>query len=271
MSLLLTRKSQRGSTTIHEEQKDLSAHDSPCSVIRPTDTEEQSEFSPPKSYFTITSRFAIPIWPFWVHKETPSQTWTIESHSDSCTSRAPLRLDPNKVQLPSPTTSMDSYTLHYSIRSNAVRDLSSSAIPQSRLDVPPTFTTSSVRLHPPSHSFTTGRQEPPMVTHQLSEDRPIRRPPTPPGIGQVPVYVPKERATHKHSIKHSIPREESRSKEPDQSDVSIAVIKVHYDPLQTNRSSTGHRITESVVTMNGPGQEEGTSIFQPGRTGSNPG
>ena len=279
MSLLLTRKSQGGSTTIHEEQKDPSVHDSRYSATRPTGTEEQSEFSPPRSYFTITSRFAIPIWPFWAHKGSPTQAWTLESHSDSSTSQAPLRLDPNKVQSLSPTTSMDSYTLHYSIRSDAIRGLSLSAIPQSPLDIPPTFATSSIRLSP-SHSLTAGRQEPQssqLVTHPLSEDRPIRRLPTPPGIGRVPVHVPKERAAHQHSPKYSIPREESGSKEPDQSTVSIAVIEVHtetsphYDPPQTNSSSTGHRSNESVVTMNGPGQEEGTSISQPGRTRPNPG
>ena len=277
MSLLLTRKSQRGSTTIHEEEEDPSAHDPHCSATRPTDTEKQSEFSRPRSYFTITSRFARPIWPFWGHKGSPTQTWALESHSDSCTSQAPLRFDPTKVQSPSPTTSVDSCTLHYSIRSNAIGALSLSAIPQSPLDIPPTFTASSIPLRSPS---TTGQQAPQssqLVTHQLSEDQPIRRLPTPPGIGQVPVYIPKEGATHRHSPKHSIPPEESGSKEPDQSAVSIAVIEVHTetsshdDPPQTNSSSTGHRRNESVVTMNSPGQEEGTCIPQPRRTRSNSG
>jgi len=69
-----------------------------------------------------------------------------------------------------------------------------------------------------------------------------------------------------------MPQEKSGSKELDQSAVSIAVIEVHtetsnlYDPLRTNSSSTGHRRNESVVTVNGPGQAEGSSISEPERT-----
>jgi len=274
MSLLFTQKSQRGSTTIHEEQKGPSVYGTPCPTVCPTGTEEQSGSSPPRSYYS-TTRFVIPIWPFWAHKESPSQPQTLESHSDSCASQAPLRLDPNKMQIPSPTTSTDSHTVHYSIRSNAIGDLSLSAIPQFPLDIPPTFTTSSIPLHSPSHSLTIRQQEPQssqLVTHQLSEDRPIRRLPTPPAIGQASVYVPKERANHQHSPIQSIPQEKSGSKELGQSTVSVALIEVHmetsnhYEPLRTNSSSTGHGKNESVVTMNGPGQVEGTSISEPERT-----
>ena len=274
MSLLLTRKSQRGSTTNHE-QKGLSVYDSPYPTICPTGTEEQSESSPPRSYFSTTG-FAIPIWPFWAHKESPSQPRTLESHSDSCASQAPpLRLDPNKMQIPSPTTSTDSHTLHHSIRSDAIGGLSLNGIPQSPLDIPPTFTTSSISLHSPSHSLTITQQEPQssqLAAHRLSEDRPMSRLPTPPAIGPLLVFVLEERAKHQHSSIQSIPQEKSGSKEPDQSAASIAVIEVqtetsnHYDPLRTNSSSTSHGRDESVVTVNGPGQAEGTSISEPERT-----
>ena len=271
MSLLFTRKSQRVSTTIHEEQEGPSVYDSPCPTICPTGTEEQPESSPPRSYFS-TTRFAIPIWPFWAHKESPLQPQTLESHSDSCASQAPLRLDPNKMQIPSSTTSTDSHTPHYSIRRDAIGNLSLSAIPQSPLDIPPTFTTLSIPLHSPSHSLAITQQEPQsgqLVPHQMSDDRPIPRLPTPPAIGQLLVFVLEERANNQHSSMQSIPPEKS---EPDQSAASIAVVDVQtettnlYEPLRTNINSTGHGRNESVVTVNDPGQAESTSISVPERT-----
>ena len=265
MSLLLTRKSQRGSTTttVCEEHKNPFVHDSPCSIINPTDIEGQPEFSPPRSYFS-TTRFAISIWPFRAHKKSPS----LGSHSDSCTSHAPLRPDSNKMQIPSRPTSTDSYTLHYGIKNKEIGSLSLNAIPQSSLDIPPTFTTS-IPLHSRSHSLTTSQQGPrssQLVTHQLSDDQPIRRFTAPPDIGQVPVYVPKERPTHRHSPTHEIPQGKRESRDLDQSAVSVAVIEVHtetlyhYDPPQTGSSPTAHRRDKSVGTMNSSGQEVGTSI-----------
>jgi hypothetical protein len=266
---LFTRKSQRGSTTIYEKQKDPSVHSSPCSTISPTDVEKQPEFSPPRSCFSSTSRFEIPIWPFRAHKESPSQAWTLGSNSNSCTLQVPLQVDSNKMQIPSSTNSTNSCTLYYGIKSNEIGDLSLSAIPQSPLDISPRFT-SSIPLHSPSHSLTISQQElksGQLTTHQLSDDRPIRRLPVSPGIGQAPVYVPEEPLNRHHSPTHKIPRGKSGSRELDQSAVSVAVIEVHtetsyhYDPSRTSSSPTVHNGSESVGALDGPGQAVGTSIF----------
>jgi len=270
MSFLFTRKSQRGSTTICEERKDPFVHGSPCSKISLTSIEEQPELSPPRSDISTTSRFAFPIWPFRGHKEFPSQAWTVGSHSDSCTSQAPLSPDPNKMQIPSSTTSADSCTLHFGIQSNAIGNLSLSAIPQSPLGIPPTFI-SSIPLHSPSHSLTISQQEPRsshLAIHQLSDNRPIRRLPTPPGIGQVPAYVPKEPPIHHRSPIHKVFRGKSGSRELDRSGsaVSVAVIEVHtetsyhYEPLRTSSRPTAHETNKSAGTPNDPGQAVSTSI-----------
>lgn len=169
------------------------------------------------------------------------------------------------MQIPSRTTSTDSHTLHYGIKNNEVGNLSLNAIPQSPLDIAPTFTTS-IPLHSPSHSLTISQQErhsSQLVTHQLSDDQPIRRLSAPPGIGQVPLYVPKEPPTHRHSPTHEISHGKRGSRDSDQSAVSVEVhteTLYHYDPPQTSRSPSAHRREKSVGTMNSPGEEVGTSI-----------
>ena len=235
MCLLFTRKSQRGSTTIHEEQKSPPHHNSPCSTVNSTGIEEQLEPSPPKSHSSTVPRSAIPIWPLRAQKDSPpQQAWTPGSHSESYTSTALLQLDPIKLQILSPSTSTDSYTFRGSINSNAIGVLSLSGIPQPPLDIRSPFTPLYSSLHPPSHSSTVRQQDPhssQSVTHQLSEDRPIRRLPTPPGVGQVPVYVPREKSG-------SIPRGMDRST------VSVALIEVHtetlyyYDPPPTTKPNS---------------------------------
>jgi hypothetical protein len=271
MSLLFTRKSQRRSVTIHEERKGPSDHNSPCSTTSSTGTIKQPEFSPPRSHASTVPQSANPIWPFRARKESPSQAWIRGSHFESYTSQISLRSDPNKLQMPSPT-SADYYTLHGSVESKAIENISLGAVPQSPLDgsskTQETPTTSSIPLHPPSHSLTIRQQEPhsgQLITNQTSEDRPIRCLPTPPSTGQVPVYIPKERATRRHSPAHRIPRGQSGSRELDWPAVSIAMIEVHtettyhYDPPLTNSSPTTHERNKSVVTMGGPSQATGTS------------
>lgn len=184
--------------------------------------------------------------------------WT---HSDSNMSQAPLRVDPNKSQIPSGASSRDPCTLHCSIKGGKIKGPILNAIPPSPLDessksedFPSTFNTLPIPLSP-----TIGEQDHHIIqpiTHRMSENRPICRLPTPPCVGQVPVYGQKERGTHHHASTNEI---SGGKRVSIQSAVSVAtLLKVHtetayhYDPPLTDSSSIIHRTNKSVAAMNSP-------------------
>ena len=165
-------------------------------------------------------------------------------------SQAPLRVDPNKSQIPSGASSRDPCTLHCSRKGSKIKGPMLNAIPPPPLDessksqgFPPTFSTLPIPL-----SLTIGEQDHhniQPITHRISEIRPICRLPNPPCVGQAPVYGQKEWGTHHRASTNELSGGKRGSI---QSAVSVAtLIKVHtetayhYDPPLTDSSSIVHR------------------------------
>ena len=258
MSFLLTQEPQRSSTTTRVERNGHCHHDSTHPTTSSTGIEGEPETSRPRSLFSTISQS---IWPLEAHKGSPSQARNRGSHSNSYTSQAPLRTDADKSQMPSRANSKDySNTLHNSIKNNAIKNTPLGTIPQSPLDessrsqdFPPTSNTSPIPLYPYPLSLTVEQQEPhnsQLVIHQPSENRPIRPLPTPPGVGEVPIY--KGRVTRQHAPVYEALQGKSGSRESNRTRASVAHIEVHtetsyhYDPPFTSSSSTAHRRHKSI-------------------------
>ena len=279
--LCCSLRSQRGSTTCNEGRNGPSNHGPPHSMIHPTGIEEQPEFSPPGSRSSTISRFEIHAWPPWARKESPSQAWTRMSRSNSSMSQPPLRAATDKLQTPTRNHSKDSNTPHDSFKISTTKNPSLSPIPRSPLGqgTPFAFTNSSIPMDPPPSSLAVRphdsrssqlitrqvsgnrpiRRLPiPPVVGQVPENRPIRRLPIPPAVGQVPVYIQKKQETRQRAGAYEILRKKSGgSRESNRSAVSVTQVEVHmetlyhYDPPSTNSTSTADRRNKSVGTING--------------------
>ena len=179
-------------------------------------------------------------------------------------SQAHLQPDPNKLQMPSGANSGGTYMLHGGIKGNNIKDPPLSTIPPSPLDessksqdFPPTFNTACIPLSFHSPSLTIGQQDPcdiQPITHRMSENRPIRRLPIPPGVGEVPVFGQKEREAHHCTSPTRCPEGKADGDDQAGQPCPSRHLPKCTQSLRSlaDSSPTFHRRDKVVATMNNP-------------------